>query len=162
MKKKWILMAGLLAGTAHADVVCDQCIYRDPSVYLGSYWPGDKGTFINRDVLAKYGQAQSFDNYLVFDLNNTAKASVTITNVPGTAFSSPWWLEVYPDAGSVCDALRCTTVAFTVGTELFSSATNGKRLTTRLELPPGRYVIRLAAGTRAAGDTQYKGSVVIR
>ena len=164
MKFKLTLIGLLLSVTAQAEIVCKDCEYVPGllATYIGSYWPGDRGTFGHHNIADQIGQSRQFDNYFIFDLNNTADAALTFSTLPGMGLDGPSYaVEIYPDTGSVCGPSVCSVLLFSFGTELVSKFTATKRWSSKLELVPGRYVIRFSSGTRASGESAYEGKLAL-
>lgn len=153
-----------LMGAAHADTICNNCEYSYYGSYAGAYWPGDKGTFGNRAIKANLVQlgfpnATSFDDYWVFDLNNNARVTLTVNGKLGGPHFN---VQIFPDTGSFCDATRCNISFPDFETQIVrADATRHWNATTPV-LPPGRYIIRIAANTRVAGESSYSGTIVVK
>ena len=154
----------LVSTTASAETVCEKCDYPFPYVgYLGSYWPGDRGTFQHFNIVehirqyfeqinAPYdGTFVGFDNYWVFDVNDNATLNATATQRNLTDFG----VELYTDAGSVCYAVVCPTLA--LGTRIAVVHSPVRRWTIEVNLTPGRYILRMPGQTTTAGS--YTGRV---
>jgi hypothetical protein len=170
MKLIHIALASLaLLGTAKADTICNDCEYVYYGRYLGAHWAGDRSTFGNRDIVANLtalgvgGQSRGFDDYWIFDLTSNAVVSLTVDS-KGTVTGNPiaptsYAVEIYHDTGSVCDATRCTISHPDFYSPILSKETARRWTGTTVTLPPGRYAIRIAGGTRASGESAYTGTL---
>jgi hypothetical protein len=161
----------LLGTTAQAAVVCDHCEYVYYGSYLGAYWPGDNGTFKNTRIVADMvaqlgpgmGNNRQFDNYWVFDLPAGGSVAMVFNTAAATRLQPSWSIQVFDDAGTLCNATACQVIAYNenVGRAiLWGLAT--KFTVNTVTLPAGRYVIRLAGGTRATGESAYTGSLTVK
>lgn len=161
MNLRPIMVLGLLCSMpAQAEIICDKCEYvpADAARYLGAYWPGDKGTFGHHDIRAHYGYTQ-FDNYFVFRLHDAGTLTVVISSLPGQAFDGPnWALQIFDDIDTSCGGISCTGFQYALPA-LITQYTDKKRMSARISLVPGKYVMRLASGTRAVGETAYVGKL---
>jgi hypothetical protein len=153
-----------VSSVAAAETVCDKCAYPHPYVgYLGAYWPGDRGTFNHLNMVSHFvpygpygnGTFTQFDNYWVFDLNDNAAVDLTALE----RYLTNWGAELYTDAGSVCYAVVCPTLA--LGEVIGSHVDVDRRWTIKVPaLVPGRYIIRIVGGTTTRGS--YTGSITVR
>jgi len=174
MMKAKVMLAAIAAlgwaGAAQAELVCDQCPFLGIgfSSYVGSYWTGDRGTFVNPDVaaeLAPYPGATGADNYYVFDLNETADVSIAIAATNGSRFTVPAWaVEIYTDLGTWCVYRVCEwpTIDFNTPPPLSIEAVNPRSVGGEVRLTPGRYVVRLALVFAANQHPSYKGTLRVR
>lgn len=159
------VVALLLSPVARAELVCDHCPYlmNVPATYVGSYWPGDRGSFVHMNAAADYGQAKRFDEYFIFDINDSATVSLSVSTLAGMASDAPWGIEIYPDMGSVCGFEGgCFPRLFSFEVQTASVGTLKQRARIATELAPGRYVIRVAVGTRQFEETSYIGQLRFR
>ena len=154
----------LLSFAAQADLGCNDCEYvYNSGRYLGTYWPGDRGTFGNRNIAAEIGNATEFDNHWVFDLNDNATATLTITTKPSTALAPPVFaVEIYSYVGGSRVAFSCTIDFSVLTTPILSKETTTRRWTATLALVPGTYLIRFSGGTRATGESAYTGVITFK
>ena len=153
----------LLSFAAQADLGCNDCEYvYNSGRYLGTYWPGDRGTFGNRDIAAEIGNATEFDNHWVFDLNDNATATLTITTKPVTALAPPVFaVEIYTYVAGTC-SVRCTIDFSVLTTPILSKETTTRRWTATISLVPGTYLIRLSGATRSTGESAYTGVITFK
>ena len=148
--------------TASAEVVCRGCSYGldAAATYLGAYWLGDGGSLIHENIAADYGSSQSFNDYWVFDLNDTGNLNLAIERVTGTAFAELLEAELFVDTGSICSSeagQACSVLAVPFGSNWFSLATEYRKNFVGVNgIPPGRYVLRVGSSTRAVGESSYK------
>jgi hypothetical protein len=163
----------LLSTAARAEVVCNNCefqhVYR--GTYIGAFWPGDRATFGDRNIVADLksqgygGNSWSFQSLWVFDLNTTAGGTFSLSTKAITALapSNTFDIEIYEDGGSTCDATRCSTVNFSFDNmKLIMSGFVSAWSTTFYPLTAGRYVIRISGVTRPTGEAAYTGRLIIR
>lgn len=169
-KLSTISALALLSFSATAETVCDKCEYIYYGRYLGAYWPGDIGTFKNTKIVADYaarfgagtGHNAEFDDHWAFDLPAGGSVAMVMSTAAATRLDPNWAIQIFDDAGTLCDATRCTTIAYDENVArviLWGFATKFTVNTTKL--PAGRYVIRIAGGTRATGESAYTGSLKI-
>jgi hypothetical protein len=134
---------------------------------------GDRATFGNRAIVADLdarlgpgmGQSRQFDDFWVFDLNTNLGLTFSITTKAGQRLDPLIGIEIYVDGGSTCDAIRCTSIVLSPAIDnlrLTMSAFAKSFSTNLYALSPGRYVIRIAGGTRATGESAYGGTLAIR
>ena len=69
--------------TAQAETICSKCPFIGPAAsgfgtYLGAHWPRDRSTFLHEYTLEGLG---SSDEYWVFDLNDNATVSLTVSTL---------------------------------------------------------------------------------
>ena len=155
-----------LMGAAHADVICDNCEYVYYGSYAGAYWPGDKATFGNRNLVADFtqqygsGNGRSFDDYWVFDLNNNARVTLTVN---GSKLAGPHFaVQIFADTGSFCDARACNISYPDFASPIVTGSVTKRWNETTPVLPPGRYAIRIAATSRLSGESSYSGTLVVK
>ena len=140
----------LASTTANADVICDKCAPAKPGVYLGAYWPGDRGTFQRAVPLP--APTGPFDNdYFVVDLMTDGILTLAING--GASISVQW------DSGSVCDATPGTVCAEVVPYDLWGSTRIGHRA--HGAIYANRYVLRVNSYLLPAG-TVYRGTISFR
>ena len=144
------LMAALSLGTATvatAEVLCDNCTAAFPGRYLGSYWPGDRGTFNGGNA----SPVADLDDSYVIDFNDNVDITINASgDVPG------FWAELYLDAGSICTQAVCEQVVF--GPRIGAVGSTGSRWTIKGKETPGRLILRVQGG--AGGH--YRGTLTVR
>jgi hypothetical protein len=163
-----------LASPAQADTICKNCEYWYYGAYLGAYWPHDRAGFGNREIVSNLrdlgygdGQSRGFDDYWVFDLNDDASVTLTV-DTKGTLYPAPGYpphfaVEIYPDTGSVCGEFRCDiSLPDFVGGPIVSHESKRRWTASTPLLPPGRYIIRIAGETAAAGESAYTAKLRVR
>lgn len=174
-----------LMGTASADVVCQKCEYLNhgatyvyyPGTYLGSYWPGDRGTFVDTNIKADLdGRLGLFNDSWIVDLNQNGIVEITVTTKNATAFDEsvrpefggPFAVEMSWDHGSVCEATPggfCDRVPTIHAEDVVLSewSQRASRWTFRTgALVPGRYLLRVVAATRIDGESAYQAKIVVK
>lgn len=164
----------LISFGAQAALICDNCEYLyDRGPYLGGFLKGDRATFGNRAIVADLtarlgpglGQSRQFDDLWVFDLAPNAGGTLTVGTKAGTRLDPLWAVEIYADGGSVCNATRCTSIVLGTQIDSLKLVMSGFTKTFKTDfypLPAGRYVLRIAAGTKATGESAYNGTLIIR
>ena len=134
----------LWGGAAHAGCWGGFKSADDRPMYVGDCWPGETTTIGSFPGWAGHGVA--FDDFFVVDVNETARLSVVITTPPDRPFApGPWTLEVYPDAGTICTPICWDPAQWVPGTALLRHEATKRRNKGKVVLPPGRYLVRVAA-----------------
>lgn len=179
MKTFTALAVGLLlAGSVEAQDTCRKCEYAPfvggayEATYLGRYWPGERGTFQNTNIVAERGGGTEFDDYWIVDLNDNAVVSFTMTSktldLTGSApgFGGVYLGELWNDLGSTCGVAagsHCLFVPISSVDDVLSDEWAPKRTWTfhTPALNPGRYLFRFVGATRQSGVGAYSGTITV-
>src|SRR5688572_24445842 len=181
--KTTIALGLLVSMPVQAEVVCKDCTYSIfdavSGLYLGGYWPGDRGSFNYRTQFLT-----TSDSFWVIDLN----ANGTLVFTAATPAAEPFVhfrAELYRDVMSDCNwtaggscpgisldlpIITCTYIEpgesecrQLVGqTSPITSPDGVKRWTIREPLVAGRYVLRVIGQKGATPFAAYTGRVALR
>ena len=145
--------------SVQAEIVCKGCQYVQPATYIGSYWVGDRGTFNNLAIPAN----TEFDNYYIFDVNEPTHAWLVLSTLNGRQ-PLEWTIAIYPDTGTTCVENVCGPAQFIEGTASLSGQhlPGYKYLSAKVQLYPGRHVLRIGGITKPDVALSYKGTLRMR
>ncbi len=165
--RKWLAVlsgAGALAfaSQAPADLICAGCEFGDDAgTYLGAYSPDtfDFGTFQHSDVGIDVGPGTAFEDHWVFDLDPAGSGSMSADFTMLTGISG-FTGQLYTDGGSTCAGSDCSSIV--LGALIDSDASpNGARRweIIAMNLPAGRYIIKVTGTTNANSTSAYTGQL---
>jgi hypothetical protein len=155
MKKLLLTLAALaMTSPAFANVICTGCEDGDAAGnFLGAFnaQRGDLATFQNSDV----GRT-AFADFWVFDLTPAAIGSLS-ADFTLLASIGGFFGELYRDAGSVCGASDCGSVA--LGALIGSATALGGRWEILDFFTPGRYVLKIGGQSTGLIEGAYTGQM---
>lgn len=157
MLKSLVLAAlATLALPVHASVICAGCEYPDGAAggYLGAYDGArhDLGTFQDSQVPLR----GRFDEFWVFDIAPLSLASASADFTLLAAING-FFGELYRDAGSVCGAVTCSSIA--TGALIGHDDAANERWEIFSALNPGRYVLHVSGLPNPINGGAYTGQL---